>query len=51
MINWLIILGVVFIVFAAKCMKEIADVIAMSRMDSAERVQVLARRRFYDNHA
>ena len=51
MINWFFIGGVMLVVFSAKCFKEIVDVKAMSRMDSAEKAEVLARRNFYDNHA
>lgn len=51
MMNWIYIGGMMLIVFAVKCVKESVDVRAMSRMDSAERAEVLARRHFYDNHA
>lgn len=51
MMNWIYIGGMMLIVFAVKCLKEFVDVRAMSRMDSAERAEVLARRHFYDNHA
>lgn len=51
MMNWIYIGGMMLIVFAVKCVKEFVDVRAMSRMDSAERAEILARRHFYDNHA
>lgn len=40
-----------FMVFAAKCTKELVDVRAMGRMVPQERKAVLERRNFYDNHA
>ena len=51
MMNWLFIGGIIIMVFAAKCVKELADVRVMSRMDSSEKAEILARRHFYDNHA
>ena len=51
MTNWLIIGGILFMVFAAKCTKELIDVRAMGRMMPQERKVVLERRNFYDNHA
>lgn len=51
MVNCLIIIGVVSMLFAAKCFKELSDVRSMSRMTPQERKAVLERRNFYDNHA
>ncbi|MBQ2112484.1 MAG: hypothetical protein II194_04575 [Bacteroidales bacterium] len=51
MTNWLIIGGIMLCVFTAKCIKELIDVRAMSRMVPQERKTVLERRNFYDNHA
>jgi Sec-independent protein translocase protein TatA len=51
MTNWLFIGGAILVVFAAKCIKEIADVRAMGKMAREERCVVLERRNFYDNHA
>ena len=51
MTNWLFIGGVMLLVFAVKCIKELIDVRAMGRMMPQERKVVLERRNFYDNHA
>ena len=51
MTNWLIIGGLMILVFAVKCIKELLDVRAMARMVPQERKVVLERRNFYDNHA
>ncbi len=51
MTNWLFIGGIMFMVFVAKCIKELIDVRAMGRMMPQERKVVLERRNFYDNHA
>lgn len=51
MANWLLIVGIMVMVFVAKCIKELADVRAMGRMVPQERRTVLEKRNFYDNHA
>ncbi len=51
MTNWLFIGGTMLLVFAAKCIKELADVRAMEKMAQQERYVVLEKRNFYDNHA
>lgn len=51
MANWLLIGAFVALVFMVKCIKELGDVRAMSRMTQKERCVVLERRNFYDNHA
>lgn len=51
MVNCLIVIGVVSMLFAAKCFMELSDVRSMSRMTPQERKAVLERRNFYDNHA
>lgn len=51
MTNWLFIGGMIFLVFVAKCIKEIIDVRAMRKMTKEYLVGTLERRNFYDNHA
>ena len=51
MTNWLFIGGVIFLVFVAKCIKEIIDVRAMRKMTKEYLVGTMERRNFYDNHA
>jgi hypothetical protein len=51
MTNWLFIGGMMFLVFVAKCIKEIIDVRAMRKMTKEYLVGTLERRNFYDNHA
>lgn len=51
MANWLFIGGMIFLVFVAKCIKEIIDVRAMRKMTKEYLVGTLERRNFYDNHA
>lgn len=38
-------------VFGYKCIKELIDVNSMEKMTTHERLQVLEKRHFYDNHA
>ena len=47
MANWLLIVGIMVMVFVAKCIKELADVRAMGRMVPQERKAVIEKRNFY----
>ncbi len=51
MTNWLLIGGMMLLVFIAKCIKELIDVRAMGRMVPQDRKTVIEKRNFYDNHA
>lgn len=51
MANWLLIGAAVLLVFAVKCVKEISDVRKMTAMAPQEKLDVMEKRHFYDNHA
>lgn len=51
MTNWLLIGGMILLAVMAKLIKEMSDVRTLERMSQKEKVVVLARRNYYDNHA
>ena len=51
MANWLLIGAAVLLIFAVKCVKEISDVSKMTAMAPQEKLDVMKKRHFYDNHA
>lgn len=51
MANWLLIGGMILSAVMAKFIKEMSDVRTLERMSPKEKVVMMERRNYYDNHA